>query len=30
MKREDRIKAAMKRIQELKILIKYWSKNAQN
>jgi len=30
MKREDRIKAAMKRIQELKILIKYWSKNAEN
>jgi len=30
MKREDRIKAAMKRIQELKILIKYWSKNAKN
>jgi len=26
MKREDRIKAAMKRIQELKILIKHWSK----
>jgi len=30
MKREDRIKAAMKRIQELKILIKHWSKNAEN
>jgi len=30
MKKEDRIKAAMKRIQELKILIKYWSKNAEN
>ena len=30
MRREDRIKAAMKRIQELKILIKYWSKNAEN
>jgi len=26
MKREDRIKAAMKRIQELKILIEHWSK----
>jgi len=26
MKKEDRIKAAMKRIQELKILIKHWSK----
>ena len=30
MKKEDRIQAAMKRIQELKILIKYWSKNAEN
>jgi len=30
MRREDRIKAAMKRIQELKILIKYWTKNAEN
>jgi len=28
MKREQRIKAAMKRIKELKLLIKYWSKDA--
>ena len=28
MKREQRIEAAMKRIKELKLLIKYWSKDA--
>jgi len=27
MKREQRIEAAMKRIKELKLLIKYWSKD---
>ena len=27
MKREDRIKAALKRIEELKKLIDYWLKN---
>jgi len=28
MTTEQRIKAAMKRIAELKLLIKYWSKNS--
>ena len=28
MTTNDKIQAAMKRIKELKLLIKYWSKNA--